>query len=137
MSKRLMILLFALILLLSLAEVSLAANTDNHAVTVQVSAINEVSISGGAVTLTINSATAGSEPDNATDNTTCDLLWTTNQLSKKITVVTNLASPNFTLKALAENASGGTAASEATLSTTAADFVTGIATILGPTPATM
>ncbi|MBN2373434.1 hypothetical protein JXL19_06595 [bacterium] len=131
MLKRLIILLSVFILLLSLTEVSLAANTDNHAVTIQVSAINEVSISGGGVTLTINSATAGSEPNSSADNTTCDLLWTTNQTNKKITVVSSLGAPKFTLKALAENVSGGTAASEATLSTTAADFVTGIATTTG------
>ena len=108
-----------------------AASTDNHQVTVTVSAISEVAISGGNVTLTINSATSGSNPNDAVDNTTCDLLWTTNESSKKITVATSLAAPTFTLKVVAQNVTGGTAASEVTLSTTAADFVTGVATTTG------
>jgi predicted secreted protein len=108
-----------------------AATTDNHQVTLTVSAINEVAISGGNLSLTINSTTAGSDPDDAVDNTTCDLNWTTNEASKKITVATSLASQNFTLKVLAQNVTGGTAASEVTLSTTAADIVTGISTTKG------
>jgi hypothetical protein len=119
------------ILFLGMVGYVMASNTDNHTVTVQVNAINEVAISGGNITLTINTATAGSEPDDATDNTTCDLLWTTNQASKKITVATDQGSPTFTLKVVAQNVSGGTAASEVTLSTTATDFVTGVATTTG------
>ena len=118
-------------LALILSGVAMAANNDNHQVTVQVSAINELAITGANLTLTINNATAGSEPDDATDSTTCDLLWTTNQASKKITVATSLASPNFTLKVVAQNVSGGSAASEVTLSTTAQDLVTAIATTIG------
>ncbi len=114
-----------------IATLALAGDSDNHQVTVTVTAINEVVISGGNVTLTINSATSGSDPDDAVDNTTCDLEWTTNETSKKITVATSLASQNFTLKVVAQNVTGGTAATEATLTTTAADFVTGIATTTG------
>ena len=108
-----------------------AGNTDNHTVTVTVNTINELSIAGGNFTLTISAATAGSNPTDATDNTTTDLNWTTNAASKKITVATSLGSPTFTLKVVAQNVSGGTAASEVTLSTTAADFVTGVATTTG------
>lgn len=108
------------------AGVALATSSVNHTVTVTVSAVNEVAIAGGNVTLTINSATAGSDLDDATDSTTCDLLWTTNEASKKMTVATDLAAPDFTLKVVAQNVSGGTAASEVTLGTTAADFVTGL-----------
>ena len=107
------------------------SQTANHTVTVTVSAINEAAIIGGNITLTINTATAGSNPDDATDNTTCDLNWTTNQASKKITVATNLVAPTFTLSVVAQNVTGGTAASSVTLSTTATDFVTGVATTTG------
>ncbi len=107
------------------------AQTDNHSVTVTVGVINEAAITGGALILTINTATAGSDPDDATDATTCDLNWTTNDVGKKITVATNIAAPAFALKVLAQNVSGGTAAAEVTLSTTATDFVTGIATTIG------
>lgn len=109
-----------------LAGAALAASSDSHTVTVTVSAVNELAISGGGVTLTVSTATAGSDLDDATDSTTCDLLWTTNETSKKITVATDLAAPDFTLKVLADNVSGGTAAPEVTLSTTAVDFVTGV-----------
>ncbi|MBU1948725.1 MAG: hypothetical protein KJ927_08445 [Candidatus Eisenbacteria bacterium] len=108
-----------------------AGTTANHTVTVTVAAINEVAIVGGNVTLTIDSATAGSQPDDATDATTSDLNWTTNEASKKITVATDLADPDFTLKVVAANVAGGTAAAQVTLSTIAADFVTGISTTVG------
>ena len=114
-----------------LAAVAFAGPTDSHIVTVTVTAINEVAISGGNITLTINSATAGSDPDDATDSTTCDLLWTTNEASKKITAETDLAAPNFTLRTEATSVSGGTSAGQVTLSTTAQDFVTGVATTVG------
>ena len=96
-----------------------------------VSTINELSITGGNFTLTISAATAGSNPTDATDNTTTDLNWTTNAASKKITVATSLAAPTFTLKVVAQTVTGGTAAAEVTLSTIAANFVTGIATTTG------
>ena len=123
--------LLAVLLLAFAASEAAAGSTDSHTVTVTVTAINEIGITGGNITLTISSATPGQDPDDATDNTTCDLDWTTNETAKKITVETNLASPTFTLKVVAENVTGGTAASEVTLSDTATDFVTGIATTTG------
>ena len=108
-----------------------AGDSDTHQVTVTVAAISELAISGGNVGLTINTATAGSEPNDAVDNTTCDLLWTTNETSQKITVATSLAAQTYTLKVAAQSVTGGTAASEVTLSTTATDFVTGVATTTG------
>lgn len=92
------------------AGAAFAAGSDSHTVTVTVSAINELSISGGNLTLTVNTATAGSEPSDATDSTTRDLLWTTNATSKKITVATSVIFQNFTLKVTAANVTGGTAA---------------------------
>lgn len=122
---------YAIILSLAVAGMSMAADTDNHQVTVQVTAINEVGISGGNITLTINSATAGSQPTDAVDNSTCDLAWSTNQSSKKITVQTSLGSPNFSLKVAAQNVTGGTAGSEVTIGTSAQDFVSSISTTVG------
>ncbi len=111
---------------------NLTAQTANHTVTVTVSAINEVAITGGNFTLTINTATGGSDPDSKTDNTTCDLNWTTNEATKKITVGTSIITPNFTLTVEAINISGGTAAAAVTLSgASAQDFVTGISTTVG------
>jgi hypothetical protein len=123
--KCIRLLSLAAMLLVALACPAAGASSDGHTVTVQVNAVNELAVSGGNITLTVNSATPGSDLDDATDSTTCDLAWTTNQASKKITAETNLAAPNFTLKVVAQNVSGGTAAPEVTLSTTAQDFVTG------------
>jgi len=121
----------SLVGLLSFCGMVWAGNTANHTITVTVSTTNELSITGGNFTLTISAATAGCNPTDATDNTTTDLNWTTTDVAnKKITVATSLASPTFTLKVVAQTVSGGTAA-EVTLSTTAADFVTGISTTIG------
>ncbi|MBW8001591.1 MAG: hypothetical protein FVQ80_06165 [Planctomycetes bacterium] len=127
---------FCVIVLLFLfvsAGIILASNTDNHTVTVTVTAINELEIIGGNITLTINTATAGSNPDDQTDSTTADLNWTTNEASKKITILSNIlaASANFTLTAEATSISGGTATAPQTPTTTAADFITGVATTIG------
>jgi hypothetical protein len=126
-------LLPAAVLALVLCGVAMGANTDNHTVTVTVSAINELDVTGGNITLTINTAIAGSNPTDAVDSTTCDLDWTTNEASKKITVVSNLsaATQKFTLKVLAQNVTGGTAASEVTIDDSADDFITGVATTVG------
>jgi hypothetical protein len=121
----------AILLVLSISGLVMAADTDNHQVTVQVTAINEVGITGGNITLTINSASAGSQPTDAVDNSTCDLAWSTNQSSKKITVQSNLGTPTFSLKVVAQNVTGGTAGSEVTVSTSAQDFVSSISTTVG------
>jgi len=97
---------------------------------VTVNTINELSIVGGNITLTVATATAGSEPDADTDATT-GLLWTSNVSAKKITIQTDLSSPTFTLNAVALGASGGTAASQVTVSTSAQDFITDVATTTG------
>ena len=123
--------LATVVLIFAPKAVVVAQTTDNHTATATISTINEIAITGGNPTLTINSATAGSGLDDATDNTSADLDWSTNDTSKKITAATNLASPNFTLKVAAENVTGGTAASQVTLTTVAADFVTSIANTAG------
>ncbi|MEW5768086.1 MAG: hypothetical protein AB1797_10780 [bacterium] len=130
--KKVKVILLAAALCFGLTGLVMAGSSDNHSVTVTVSAINEVAVTGGAITLTINTAVAGSEPTDATDNTTCDLDWTTNEATKKITVQTSLVSPKFILKVVAQNVAGsGTAAPQVTLSTTATNFVTSISTATG------
>jgi hypothetical protein len=120
-----------IVLLLAYASMIWAATTTSHTVTIQVNAINEIAMTGGNITLTINAAVAGSNPTDATNNT-CQLQWTTNEATKKITVETNQSTPNYTLLALAASVTGGTAAAQATLAnTTPHDFVTGISTTTG------
>ncbi len=128
--KTIRVLLAISFLIIGLIEFCSAANNDNHQVTVTVNAINELALTGGNITLTINSAAAGSDPNDAT-NATCTLAWTTNETSKKITVVSSLASQNFALKVLATGISGGTAAPEVTVDNSADDLVTAVATTTG------
>ena len=123
--------LVGIVLILGLATFALGADNANHTVTVTVNAINEVAITGGNITLTISSASAGADPNPVT-NSACGLEWTTNEATKKITAASDQATPSFTLKVLAQALTGGTAAAEATLSnTTARDVVTGISTTTG------
>lgn len=123
---------FIILLIVSaMASTAHAASTATHSVTVNVSAINEVAVAGGALVLNIATATAGSNPDDATDSSTNDLQWTSNESSKKITAETDLGSPNFALQVEASGVSGGTTAGAITLSSSAQDFVTGISTTVG------
>jgi len=93
---------------------ALGANSDSHTVTVTVNTINELTITGGNVTLTINAAVAGAEPTDATDAST-SLDWTTNDTNtKKITVGTDI-DPTYTLTVEATGVSGGTGQAAATL----------------------
>jgi hypothetical protein len=128
--KRITLLLASVILIFGWCGIAAASNIASHSVTVHVDAINEVAITGGDITLTVNSAMAGSQPDHAT-NANCHLQWTTNEAGKKITVESDQASPTFTLQVEATGVSGGTAASVVTITDSPTDFVTGIATTIG------
>ncbi|MBU0690939.1 hypothetical protein KKC97_09225 [bacterium] len=121
----------AILVVLAVIGFAIAADNDTHEVTVTVSAINEMAVSGGDIGLTINSATAGAQPDDDTDATT-GLAWTTNEATKKITAETDNAAPTYTLKVLASAVTGGgAAAAQVTLSTTPGDYVTGIGETIG------
>ena len=130
--KRLTLIAVMIIALLSFAAAGMAQDTDNHTVTISVSAVNEIDVSDAEVILTINSATAGSDLDAASDATST-LDWTTNETSQKITVeINNAYSTGVTVTVTPGTPSGtGTAVgtpsgSAVTLSTTAADLVTAI-----------
>ncbi|MBM3475549.1 MAG: hypothetical protein FJX75_19970 [Armatimonadetes bacterium] len=105
---------------------AMAANTANQTVTFQVSAINEISVSGNPGALTVSTATAGAEPDQVTDATTTYNL-TTNGNNKKITGALDTAMPSdVTLKVNLAAPTGGTSAGDVTLSATAQNLVTGV-----------
>jgi len=96
-------------------------------ITVKVQAITVLQISAGIINLSItgSNAIAGQDQMMTTDQTST-LAWGTNSSTKKITVNTSLATPKFTLQLVALNPTVGTAASQVTLSTTAADLLTNI-----------
>ncbi len=99
---------------------------------VSVNEINVVSVSGN-LTLTINSATAGAGPDDAT-NTTTTYNITTNGTNKKITgqLDVNYAS-GLSLAVDLAAPTGGTSQGQKTLSTTAQDLVTTMSKLVGST----
>ena len=117
------------LLVLATFGMTFAANTDNQTVTLQVSAINEIAVSGDPGALIVNTATAGAEPDTATDNST-DYDITTNESNKRITGVLDSAVPaNTELYVFLVAPTGGTSAGDVQLTTSAADLVTGISTL--------
>ncbi len=117
--------------LILLPRITFSATTAQHTVTVIVNAITIIQISVGTINLNIPGGVtavvvAGQDQMTVTDNTS-KLLWGTNSSPRKITIITNLVTQKFTLQALAMSPTVGTAASAATLSTTASDFITNIA----------
>ena len=126
MVMQLMVFLISLSLVFGFPAVSLAGNTATHTVTVKVEPINEIALTGGDVTLLVTPDASDPDSFGAEDDTSCDLVWTSNQTDQKITVVSDLNSPKFPLKATAQNVTGGASAPEITLNTVSNDFVTGI-----------
>ena len=95
--KKLILGIAGLFLLLALANLVMGANTANQTVTYEVSAINEISVSGDPNNLVVNTATAGSQPTADTDATTTWAI-TTNESTKKMTGSINTDMPaNTTL----------------------------------------
>jgi hypothetical protein len=118
--------LFVFPSLLLAAGLCLAGNTTTQTVTFEVQAIDEIAASGDPGALVVYTATAGSEPDVATDNTTTYAI-TTNGTNKKITGEIDVAMPaNTTLEVNLAAPTGGTSAGSVSLSASAADLVTGI-----------
>ena len=116
--------------LLPLAASALLAQTASHVLTFQVSAINQVSVSG-TPSLTINAAVAGSAPTTVTA-TGSTYSVTTNQSTAKITAAIDVAMPTgVTLSTTLAAPSGGTSAGIKSLSATATDVVTGLTSFSG------
>jgi hypothetical protein len=91
-----------------------------------VTAINELSVSGNPGALTVNAATAGSQPDAVTDATSSYAI-TTNGTNKKITAALDTAMPaGVTLSLTATAPTVGSSPGKVALSASAADVVTGI-----------
>lgn len=116
--------------LLTLNDQSLLAGTTaQQVVTMSVSAINEIAITGSAPTLTINTATAGGTPTDATSSGITYAL-TTNGTNKKITGDIDSSMPaNTTLSVNLGAPTGASSSGSVSLSTTSADLVTGITSL--------
>ncbi len=101
------------------------AQTGTTAVTFTFQAINEIAVTGSP-TLTINSAIAGQQPKPAIDASSTYSI-STNGTNKRITASINTQMPaNTTLEIQLTAPGSGTSMGYKTLSTVAADVVTGI-----------
>jgi hypothetical protein len=112
-------------LVLGAARIAVA-QTATQTVTFQVTAINQISITGAAPTLIVSTAVAGSAPTTATSS---GITWavTTNQSNAKINASIPANMPaGLTLSANLGAPAGATSAGTLALSTTAVDLVTSI-----------
>jgi hypothetical protein len=113
-------------LLASTATVA-SAQTANQTITFQVDAINQIAFTGSP-SLVINTATAGSNPTNATAAATWAV--TTNQTGAKVTASIGSDMPSgLTLSVNLSAPTGGSSAGAQALSTVAVDLVTNITRI--------
>lgn len=118
-----------LVVLFGLTVLAMAANTANQTVNYEVTAIDEISVSGNPGALQVNTATAGSEPTDATDATTSWAVTTNGSGKKMIGSINTVMPPNTTLYVNLTAPAGGTSLGDVTLSTGDADLVTGISTV--------
>lgn len=114
--------LSAVLVVAAAASASAQATQD---VTINIQAINEISIAGGAHTMTISTATAGQAPDDVTWSTTWAI--TTNQSNAKVSASIGSDMPSgVTLKVNLANPTNATSNGDVSLSSTAQELVTGI-----------
>ena len=102
-----------------------AGSSDTQSLTFEVQAIDEIAVSG-TPSLTVNAATAGSQPDPVTSDVSYAI--TTNGTNKKVTAAIDTAMPSDVVLSVtvAAPSASGTSAGKTSLSATAADVVTGI-----------
>jgi hypothetical protein len=105
------------------AGIGLADDSDSHTVTVNVSSIDDVTLTGGNVTLSITAL------NTATTNNATSLAWATNQSTRRITVASNIASVyGLTVLPTGSTGAGTAAGSPVTVGTSAQNLVTAIST---------
>ena len=129
MKRQLVVGLMVVAAMAGLSCVVFAANSDTITVNYEVQAINELAIDVASVTLTINAATAGSQPTDVTDSTTADYAITTNcgTDAKKITAAIDTAMPTgVTLYVNLTAPTGATSSGETEVTNVAANVVTAI-----------
>jgi hypothetical protein len=109
--------------LFGIAGTGFADDSDSHTVTVNVSAIDDVTLTGGNVTLSITAL------DTATTNNASSLAWVTNQATRRITVASSMNSVyGLTVTPTGFTGAGTPAGSAVTVGTTAQNLVTAIST---------
>jgi len=105
-----------------------ASNSDNHDLTVTIAAINELNVSGN-LGITIDTATAGQQPNPETDATSTIDYTTNSATNKKITGQYAIQSGNddhLIIKAEITSTSGTSMGSLTLADTTSVDLVTAL-----------
>jgi hypothetical protein len=126
--------LLVAILVAVMVPMAWAINCNTHSLSVsyEVAAINEVCLSRDAVSLVVLSAIAGQAPNQASASSTYNITTNTGETSKKL--VGSLCSDmpsGLTLKAEASAPSGASSTGAQTITSTPADLVTGIHSVVG------
>jgi len=104
-----------------------AASSDTITLNYEVQAINEINIDDASVTLTVNTAVAGSQPTQVSQATTYDITTNCSTNGKKLTAAINTAMPaGLTLSLNVAAPTGGSSTGTTTITNVAADVVTGI-----------
>ncbi len=105
-----------------------AASSDTQTVNFTINSISEIDVANSAVTLTVGSATAGSNPTPATATSSYSITTTASTNGKKITAALDTAMPtNVTLQVAVDAPTGsGTSQGTVTLSATPVDVVTAL-----------
>jgi hypothetical protein len=103
-------------------------NVASQNVNITVNEVSVITVTGGLVSLTIDTAVAGEDPQPATDDVTYNV--STNGTDKKITAALDSDMPaGITLSAEMTAPTGAGSAGALALSSTAVDLVTGISTL--------
>lgn len=128
--KRLIAILAVVGLCFGVSGTAFALNSDTQTINFEVQAINELNIDDASVTLTVSTATAGLQPDQATDSSTYDITTNCGAESKKITAAidTDMAA-GLTLKINMTAPGDASSAGAVTLSSSAVDAVTAISAV--------
>jgi len=123
--KKFVGILVGVALIVVLTGVAMAADNDSHDVTITIAELNHIAVTGGNVSLTINTVDAGMNPVDDTDNST-GLLWITNTgTAKRITAQldADYASGITLTVAASDGSTVGTSAGTITLSSASAQNV--------------
>ena len=128
--KRLLIVLMLIGFVFGISGLALADNEATQTVTYEVTAINELEVSGNPAELVVGSATAGSEPSAAQDTSTTYLITTNcGTDAKRITAIISAGGDmpeNTTLKITLAAPAGASASQQTLVSTEAKNVVENI-----------
>ncbi|MBI4859399.1 MAG: hypothetical protein HY815_03955 [Candidatus Riflebacteria bacterium] len=125
-------LLFLLLVQTVAASIVQGATTRSQTLTIVVSAINELAVSGVVAPLVVSTVPApGSEPSAATDSSTAYSLTTNSSTPKAVTAVLNQNMPAGVTLSIALQSPPGSSPGDVALSTTAQNVLTGVSQTVG------